>query len=235
MTESYEVYVGNLPANVSKQQLNELFSPLGDVVHIWINTKYKTVTYAFVGFADSNTCNKACKRYHNYELDFFKLIVRRSFKTITFGKQKSILLDLKKKTGVSKGHTVKKILNKNLRQNPDIRESFKMAMQECDYLDDTNQLMQIKHESEQCTLETLEETITRNFKMPRQKKAIAVDIDLTKGKLLSVEDNDRLFNLQFTPTKTTLQTATTTTTTTTSTTNSEKKIPFELDYRSVCE
>ena len=111
-----------------------------------------------------------------------------------------------------------------------------MAMQECNYLDDTNQLMQIKHESEQCTLETLEGTITRNFKMPRQKKAIAVDIDLTKGKLLSVEDNDRLFNLQFTPTKTTLQTATTTTTTTTtSTTNSEKKIPFELDYRSVCE
>ena len=235
MTESYEVYVGNLPGNVLKEQLDELFSSLGDVVNIWINTKYKTVTYAFVGFADSNTCNKACKRYHNYELDFFKLIVRRSFKTITFGKQKSILLDLKKKTGVSKGHTVKKILNKNLRQNPDIRESFKMAMQECDYLTESDQCVVVKHDGEQCTLETLEETVTRNFKMPRQKKAIAVDIDLTKGKLLSVEDNDRLFNLQFTPTKTTLQTATTTTTTTTSTTNSEKKIPFELDYRSVCE
>ena len=94
MTESYEVYVGNLPANVSKEQLDELFSPLGDVRNIWINTKYKTVTYAFVGFADSDTCNEACKRYDNYELDFFKLKVKRSFKNITFGKEKGILLEL---------------------------------------------------------------------------------------------------------------------------------------------
>ena len=127
MSEFYEVYVGNLAATVSKEQLDELFSTLGDVVHIWINPKYKQVTYAFVGFADLDTCNEACKRYDNYELDFFKLKVKKSFKTITFGKQKGILLELKKKTTMSKSHLVKKIINKNLRQNPDIRESFKMA------------------------------------------------------------------------------------------------------------
>ena len=229
MTESYEVYVGNLPANVSKEQLDELFSPLGDVRNIWINTKYKTVTYAFVGFADSDTCNEACKRYDNYELDFFKLKVRRSFKNITFGKEKGILLDLKKKTAPSKSHTLKKILNKNLRQNPDIRESFKMAMQECDYLADSDQCEVVKHCGEECNLETLEETIIRNFKKPRQKKPIPVDIDLTKGKLLSVEENNRLFNLQFTLTKTTQQQQQQQQKTV------RKRIPFELDYRSVCE
>ena len=229
MTESYEVYVGNLPANVSKEQLDELFSPLGDVRNIWINTKYKTVTYAFVGFADSDTCNEACKRYDNYELDFFKLKVRRSFKNITFGKEKGILLDLKKKTAPSKSHTLKKILNKNLRQNPDIRESFKMAMQETEYLADTDQCEVVKHCGEQCNLETLEETIIRNFKKPRQKKPIPVDIDLTKGKLLSVEENNRLFNLQFTLTKTTQQQQQQQQKTV------RKRIPFELDYRSVCE
>ena len=229
MTESYEVYVGNLPANVSKEQLDELFSPLGDVRNIWINTKYKTVTYAFVGFADSDTCNEACKRYDNYELDFFKLKVKRSFKNITFGKEKGILLELKKKTAPSKSHTLKKILNKNLRQNPDIRESFKMAMQETEYLTDTDQCEVVKHCGEQCNLETLKETIIRNFKKPRQKKPIPVDIDLTKGKLLSVEENNRLFNLQFTLTKTTQQQQQQQQKTV------RKRIPFELDYRSVCE
>ena len=230
MTESYEVYVGNLPANVSKEQLDELFSPLGDVRNIWINTKYKTVTYAFVGFADSDTCNEACKRYDNYELDFFKLKVRRSFKNITFGKEKGILLDLKKKTAPSKSHTLKKILNKNLRQNPDIRESFKMAMQETEYLANTDQCEVVKHCGEQCNLETLEETIIRNFKKPRQKKPIPVDIDLTKGKLMSVEQSEKMFNLQFTLTKTTQQQQQQQQQKTV-----RKRIPFELDYRSVCE
>ena len=230
MTESYEVYVGNLPGNVLKEQLDELFSSLGDVVNIWINTKYKTVTYAFVGFADSDTCNEACKRYDNYELDFFKLKVKRSFKTITFGKEKGILLNLKKKTAPSKSHTIKKILNKNLRQNPDIRESFKMAMQECDYLADSDQCEVVKHCGEECNLETLEETIIRNFKKPRQKKPIPIDIDLTKGKLMSVEQSEKMFNLQFTLTKTTQQQQQQQQQKTV-----RKRIPFELDYRSVCE
>ena len=200
MTEYYQVYVGNLPTSVSKERLDELFSTLGDVRDIWINPKHSILTYAFVGFDDLNTCNEACKRYDNYELDFFKLKVKRSFKAIAFGKQKKekgILLELPKKTRASKSHTLKKILVKNLRQNPDIRESFKIAMQETEYLTDTDQCEVVKHCAEQCNLETLEETIIRNFKKPRQKNPIPVDIDLTKGKLLSVEQNEKMFNLQF--------------------------------------
>ena len=236
MTESYQVYVGNLPTNVSERQLQELFSELGDVIDIWINRKYKTVTYAFIGFADSDTCNEACKRFDNYELDFFKLKVKRSFKKVAFVNEKSILLDLPKKTGESKSHVLKKILNKNLQQNPDMRESFKMAMQETEYLTDSNKCEIIKHSGEKCNLETLEETIIRNFKKPRQKKPIPVDIDLTKGKLLSLEQSNRLFNLQFTSTETTTRTTETTQQQQEQqTVRRTRRIPFELDYRSVCD
>ena len=231
MTESYQVYVGNLPADVSKQQLEELFSPLGDVVDIWINRKYKALTYAFVGFADLSTCNEVCKRFDNYELDFFKLKVKRSFKNIAWRNEKSILLNLPKKTGLTKSHLLKKILNKNLRQNPDMRESFKMAMQETEYLTDSDKCEVVKHYGEQCNLETLEETIIRNFKKPRQKKAIPIDIDFTKEKLLSLEQSNRSFNLQFTSTETTQQQQQQQQQQRTA----RKRIPFELDYRSVCE
>ena len=234
MTESYQVYVGNLPANVSKQQLEELFSQLGDVVNIWINPKYKQVTYAFIGFSDSDTCNEACKRFDNYELDFFKINVRRSFKNIAFLQQKSILLDLPKKKGVSKSHTLKKILCKNLRRNPDMIESFKMATQEMEYLTDSNECEVVKHNPEQCDLETLEETIIRNFKKPPQNKPIPIDFDLTKGKLLSVEQTNKWFNLQICDDdddkqqqqqqqlKQQFQVV-------------KRKIPFDLDYRSVTD
>ena len=231
MTESYQVYVGNLPADVSKQQLEELFSQLGDVLNIWINQKYKALTYAFIGFNDSDTANEACKRFDNYELDFFKIKVRRSFKNIAFCKAKSILLELPKKKGVSKSHALKKILSKNLRQNPDMIESFKMATEEMRYLTDSTQCELVKTNPEQCNLETLEETIIRNFKKPRQKKPIPIDFDLTKGKLMSLEQSNRWFNLQFETTTTQQQQQQQQQ----QTEIVKKKIPFELDYRSVCE
>ena len=232
MTEYYQVYVGNLPTSVSKERLDELFSTLGDVRDIWINPIHAIITYAFVSFDDLNTCNEACKRYDNYELDFFKLKVRRSFKCIAIEKkkkEKGILIELPKRTGMTKSHTLKKILCKNLRQNPDIHESFKMAIQETEYLTDTDQCEVVKHGAEQCNLETLEETIIRNFKKPRQKKPIPVDIDLTKGKFLSVEQNEKMFNLQFSLTKTTQQQRQQQQQT------KKKRIPFALDYRGVCD
>ena len=103
-------------------------------------------------------------------------------------------------------------------------------MQETEYLADTDQCEVVKHCGEQCNLETLEETIIRNFKKPRQKKPIPVDIDLTKGKLMSVEQSEKMFNLQFTLTKTTQQQQQQQQQKTV-----RKRIPFELDYRSVCE
>ena len=230
MSESYEIYVGNLPTSVLKQELEDLFSQVGDVLNIWINPKYKQLTYAFIGFNDSDTANEACKRFDNYELDFFKIKVKRSFKNIEIRNARSILLDLPKKKGVSKSHSLKKILCKNLRQNPDMIESFKMATEEMRYLTDSTQCEVVKTNPEQCNLETLEETIIRNFKKPRQKKPIPIDFDLTKGKLMSLEQSNRWFNLQFETTTTQQQQQQQQ-----QTEIVKKKIPFELDYRSVCE
>ena len=231
MSESYEIYVGNLPTSVLKQELEDLFSQVGDVLNIWINPKYKQLTYAFIGFNDSDTANEACKRFDNYELDFFKIKVKRSFKNIEIRNARSILLELPKKKGVSKSHALKKILCKNLRQNPDMIESFKMATEEMRYLTDSTQCEVVKTNPEQCNLETLEETIIRNFKKPRQKKPIPIDFDLTKGKLMSLEQSNRWFNLQFETTTTQQQQQQQQQ----QTEIVKKKIPFELDYRSVCE
>ena len=231
MSESYEIYVGNLPTSVLKQELEDLFSQVGDVLNIWINPKYKQLTYAFIGFNDSDTANEACKRFDNYELDFFKIKVKRSFKNIEIRNAKSILLELPKKKGVSKSHALKKILSKNLRQNPDMIESFKMATEEMRYLTDSTQCEVVKTNPDQCNVETLEETIIRNFKKPRQKKPIPIDFDLTKGKLMSVEQSNRWFNLQFETTTTQQQQQQQQQ----QTEIVKKKIRFELDYRSVCE
>ena len=231
MSESYQIYVGNLPTGVLKQELEDLFSQVGDVLNIWINPKYKQLTYAFIGFNDSDTANEACKRFDNYELDFFKIKVKRSFKNIEIRNARSILLELPKKKGVSKSHALKKILCKNLRQNPDMIESFKMATEEMRYLTDSTQCEVVKTNPEQCNLETLEETIIRNFKKPRQKKPIPIDFDLTKGKLMLLEQSNRWFNLQFETTTTQQQQQQQQQ----QTEIVKKKIPFELDYRSVCE
>ena len=214
MSEYFEIYVGNLPTNVSNVQLCELFSPVGDVLHVWINTRFRTKTFAFIAFGDLETCNEACKRFDNYELGLSKLKVKMSFKNENKKKRnnKSILLDLPKKQGMKKIHLLRLTIFKNLKENPDIRESFKMAMQDAENVTDTDKFEVVKHLGEPCNLETLEETIIRNFEKPRQKKPIAIDIDLTKGKHLSLEQNNRLFNLKFEATTTTTMTTTTTTT-----------------------
>ena len=242
MSKYFQVYVGNLPTNLSNLQLRELFSPLGDVLHIWINRQFKTITYAFIAFADLETCNEACKRFDNYELGLSKLKVKMSFKNENKEKnknkkeEKGILQDLPKKKGTTKMQALNLTLMKDLRENRDIRESFKMAMQDAEYVTDIDKFEVVKHDGEPCNLETLEETVIRNFKKPRQKKPIAIDIDLTKGKRLSLEQNDRLFNLKFqTTATTTTTTATTTMATGTKTKQQRRKIPVSMEYRCVCD
>ena len=105
-----------------------------------------------------------------------------------------------------------------------------MATQEMEFLTDSNQCEIVKTTPEQCNLETLEETIIRNFKKPCQKKPIPIDIDLTKGKLMSSEQSDKMFNLQFRTTETTQQQQQQQQQQTV-----RKRIPFEFDYRSVCD
>ena len=223
MTEIYEIYVGNLESNTSKLQLRNLFSKFGNVVSIWINPKYEPLTYAFIGFDNLKTANDACKHCNNVELNSKRITVRMSFKKVRA--QDSILVELPKKTGCSKQHSLIKILHKNLRQNKDIVQDFKTACQEMEYLVDTNQCETVRTEPEQCTLETLEETIVRNFKKPRQKKQIPIDFDLTKDRKLTNEQYDKWFKMQLPiPEQQKQETET-----------PKTKIPIVMDYRSVCD
>ena len=193
MTESYEVYVGNLPTDVLKQKLEELFSDVGDIVSIWINPKYKQITYAFITFGDYDTANEACKRFDNYELNFSKLKVKMSFMNVG---SKGILLDLPKKKGRSKSDLLKTILVKNLTENPEMVEDFVIACQKMENLTCSDECETVTTNPHECNLETLEETIIRNFKKPRQKTTIPIDFDLTKDKHLTTEESNKWFNLQ---------------------------------------
>ena len=233
MTESYEVYVGNLSTSVSKQELQSLFSQVGNILSIWINPKHKQITYAFIGFADLTTANEACKRFDNQEFYLHNIKVKMSFKNIKIEtSSRSILLDLPKKKRCLKSHLLKKILVKNLKENPEIVENFKMACQEMENIADHNNYEMIKTNPEQCDIITLEETIIRNFETPRQKKTIPVDFDLSKGKLMSNEQSDKWFNLQLSTPRVEQQQQQQQQP---QTPKKQKKIPFELDYRSVCD
>ena len=230
MTEYYEIYVGNLDSNTSNEKLKDLFSENDNVKSIWINPKYKPTTYAFIGFNNLKSANDACKRFDNYELNFLKLKVKKSFKTISFKPEKGILLELEKKKRMSKSHLLKTILNKNLRQNKDIVKDFEMACQEMEYLTDADQCEIIKTNPEPCTLAALEETVVRNYEMPRQKKQIPIDFDLTKGKTLTNEQYNKYFKTQLSmPSQQQRQQQQQ------QTEAPKREKPYALDYRSVCD
>ena len=223
MTEFFEVYVGNLPKSVLKKELVDLFSQIADVRCIWINPKYEAITYAFIGFSDANTAKEACKRFDNYELNFYKMKVKMSFKNVVVkADTRNILLELPKTTGPSKSHLLKEILTKNLRQNRELVEDFKMACQEMENIVLSNKCEMTKANAEQCDLETLEETIIRNFKKPRQKRTIDIDFDLTKEKILSNEQSNKWFNLQLSTPGVEQQQQ--------QQPKEQKKISFKLDY-----
>ena len=109
-------------------------------------------------------------------------------------------------------------------------ENFKMACHEMENVTCSDQCEMIKTKPEQCNIITLEETIIRNFETPRQKKAIPLDFDLSKGKLLSNEQNDKWFKLQLSAQQQQQQQQQQQP----KTAKKQRKIPFELDYRSVC-
>ena len=222
--EVYEVYVGNLPSDTAKKQLKNLFSQVGHVKSIWINPKYKPLTYAFVGFDNLKSTNDACEFLNNIEVNTHRIKVKQSSKRVH---EKGILLNLPKRTHCSKSHYLMTILHKNLRHNKDIVQDFKTACQEMDYLTDTDQCETVRTEPEPCTLETLEETIVRNFKKPRQKKQIPIDFDLTKNRKLTNEQYDKWFKMQLPMPEQQKQKEKQET--------PKRKIPCAMDYRSVCD
>ena len=55
----------------------------------------------------------------------------------------------------------------------------------------------IKTAPEPSNLTTLETTVTRYFKPTCKKDTLEVDFDLSKGKLLTNEQHEQFFNVQF--------------------------------------
>ena len=226
MTESFNVYVGNLSASVSEKKLQDLFSQVGEVLSVWINRLYERITYGFIKFKNLPDAKQAIERFNDVELDFFRIKVKMSTQTelgISKTEKRSILLELPKNKGETKSHKLKKILSKNLRQNKEIAKDFATACKEAEDITLPKQLQMIKTAPEQSDLSSLEETIIRNFKTPRQKNAVPVDFDLSKDKLMTTDEYDKHFNVILTKPRFLVPE------------KQKQTIPFELDYRSVCE
>ena len=72
---TYEVYVGNLSTTVSIENLKDLFSQVGQILHVWINPLYEKVTYGFIEYANVVAAEEACERFNNRQLDFCQIKV----------------------------------------------------------------------------------------------------------------------------------------------------------------
>ena len=236
---TYSVYVGNLPTTVSTEQLKNLFSQVDEVLDVWINPLYERITYGFIKFSTKVAAEEACQQFDNLKLDYSQIKVNLKTQSSnetqssnkssnkssneSTRKRDSILLELPKKTGVSKNHLVKINLLKTLRQNKDIMEDFKLACKEMEDIPFSDVPHILKTAAEPTDLTTLETTVTRYFKKP-EKHTAKVDFDLSKGKLLTNEQYDRFFNVQFTKPRPVV-----------SAEKIEKKRPLAFDYRSVCD
>ena len=93
MSKSYSVYVGDLPTTVSTEQLQNLFCQVGQILHVWINPSYKTITYGFIKFSNKAAAQEACKRFNGLKLDFSQIKVNLSTENDKFNNS-SILLEL---------------------------------------------------------------------------------------------------------------------------------------------
>ena len=224
MSNSYAVYVGNISTTVSIEKLKDLFSQVSEILSIWINPKYKTVTYGFIHFANLTAANEACERFNNVELDFCNIEVKPSNRQPKTYNRNSILLELPKKTGCTKEHTLKKILIKNLRENKEIVKDYITAYKEAEDIAFPRTLQMIKTAPERSDLLTLETTVKRYFKTSCDKNTMRVDFDLLDGKLVTTEQYDKFFNMQLTKQRNVTVTKP----------KPKPKIPFDLDYRSVC-
>ena len=80
----------------------------------------------------------------------------------------------------------------------------------------------IKTAPEEVNLDTIAQTVKRYYKPPLKKHNLKVDIDLSKGKLLTEQEYDKFFNLKLS--KTPLRKPTP---------KKEKEKVYSLDYRTV--
>ena len=222
--ECYEVYVGNLSTSITTEQLKDLFSQAGQVLNVWINQDHLKITYGFVKFDNLISAQNACKQFNGLELDSEYIIVKISKpknNTKNYLPQRcGILLELPKKQQPFREFLLKKALAKDLRQNRELGADFVDACIEMEQLTFDNKPEIIKTAPEEVNLDTIAQTIKRYYKPPLKKDNWEVDIDLSKGKLLTEQEYDKFFNLKLSKT---LQRKPT----------PKKGKTFSLDYRTV--
>ena len=201
MNNSYDVYIGNLSVTVSIERLRNLFSEVGEILSIWINQKHERFTYGFIAFYHLIDAKRACEQFNNRNLDNFVIKVNLSKKTeqklnnsVRKKTNDGILLELPKRTPTKKD-TIIKTLRKTLIENNEIVKDYAEAYLEAENITSAKEFQIIKAEPETPNLNTLETTILRYFKSASKKNTLKVDFDLSKGKVLTIEQNDKFFNI----------------------------------------
>ena len=205
MSNSFDVYVGNLSVTISREKLREMFSKIGKILFVWINQVHQRFTYAFVAFYHLSDAKKACVEFNNQNLNGFIIKVNLSIKTqlkldnSVRKKTSDLLLELPKRTGKkipTKEDKLREILRDNLKkQDEKFVRDFINATTEAENV--CIEACEIKTEPEKTDLTTLENTVIRYFK-PASKKVTLfkeVDLDISKDNVLKSEQNDNLFKI----------------------------------------
>lgn len=207
MSNSYDVYIGNLSVTISREKLRELFCEVGEILFVWVKQGNLRFTYAFVAFYHLSDAKQACEIFNNQNIDGFVIRVNLSIKTQrnlnSCVKKKTnnpgIILELPKRT-MRKIPTVednlRKILADQLKsQNRNFVSNFMEAMVEAENVS-LGQCEIIKTEPEKTNLETLENIVIRYFK-PCKKRTLfkEIDFDISKGNVLGSDQNKKYFNI----------------------------------------
>lgn len=74
-----KLFVGNLPFNVTEDQLKEIFEKYGEIKSLKLITDRETGRsrgFAFVEFAEKDSANNAIKEYNGQTLDGRSVVVK---------------------------------------------------------------------------------------------------------------------------------------------------------------
>ena len=215
LDNSYDIYIGNLSTTISREKLRNLFSQIGQILFVWINQKHQKhqrFTYAFIAFYHLIDAKKACEQFNNQNLGGFEIKVCLSFKTIrklnnsvkmrntTWSpKRTGILLEFprKGKKIPTKEDTIRKILKNDIvKQDRKFATDFKDALVEAENIC-FKEFEITKTEPETPDLKTLETTVIRYFQSTTKQNSLfkEVDLDLSKGNNVTVEQNEKFFEI----------------------------------------
>ena len=240
-SNSYDIYIGNLSVNTSREKLRFLFSEIGQIWFVWINEKHERFTYGFVAFYHLVDAQKACEQFNNQNLDGSVINVSLSLKTrqklanCVRKRTDSVLLELPKRTGKkipTKEDKIREILKNDLvkTNNKEFVRDFCKATIEAEDVVGFNEFEIIKSKPETSDLKALANTIKRYFKKTTKANSLLkeVDFDLTKNKVITSEQYNKFFvlntKIKISNDLTTVTTATTITTTTTTTNNNNNNL-----------